>query len=127
MGEQASIIARRSPIMVKMPHRAQTTRLMLTLPVEARTPVGDTKIPGPMMQPTMTPHPFRRLISALSFMPSPSSSASSLGLDMAMTSMVSCPLEPMSPITEMGMLAGELRSDPTKPSYHTTCPLSLCL
>ena len=42
------------PIMEKKPLVAQTTRLMLTLPVLLRTPVGETKIPLPMIQPTMT-------------------------------------------------------------------------
>jgi hypothetical protein len=36
------------------PLATQTTRLMLTLPVLCRTPVGETKIPLPMMQPTIT-------------------------------------------------------------------------
>ena len=39
------------PIMVKSPQMVQTRRDMLTLPVEASTPVGDTKIPLPMIQP----------------------------------------------------------------------------
>ena len=42
--------------MVKSPHTVHTTRDMLTLPVQASTPVGDTKMPEPMMQPTITPH-----------------------------------------------------------------------
>ena len=113
MGEESSLdtlslsLSLCSPIMVKMPQSAQTTRLMLTLPVEASTPVGDTKMPDPMMQPTMTPHPFRRLISALSFIPSPPSS-SCLPPDMAMTSLVSSSLIPMSLIREREMFAGEL-------------------
>ena len=36
------------PIMVKMPHNAHTTKDILTLPVEARTPVGETNIPLPI-------------------------------------------------------------------------------
>ena len=40
--------------MEKMPLATQTTRLMLTLPVLLSTPVGETKMPLPMMQPTMT-------------------------------------------------------------------------
>ena len=81
------------PIMEKKPLVAQTTRLMLTLPVLLRTPVGETKIPLPMMQPTMTltlllipptpwlcftVHPLRRVISAFSptdFSPSSGSSS----------------------------------------------------
>ena len=81
--------------MVKSPHTVHTTSDMLTLPVQASTPVGDTKMPEPIMQPTMTPHltnhssvlrlqttdqsehsietphPFRRLSSAFSLTPSP--------------------------------------------------------
>ena len=55
--------------MVKTPEMAQTMRDMLTLPVERRTPLGETKIPLPMMQPMMTPQPFSKLISALSLTP----------------------------------------------------------
>ena len=46
------------PIIVKIPQMAQITRDMLTLPVDARTPVGDTKIPLPIIQPIITPQPF---------------------------------------------------------------------
>ena len=82
--------------MEKNPLATQTTRLMLTLPVLLRTPVGDTKIPLPMMHPTITlaimrmlvvelmmmmivtVHPLRRVISALSptAFPSPESTSS---------------------------------------------------
>ena len=40
--------------MEKSPLATQTRRERLTLPVDWRTPVGDTKMPLPMMQPTMT-------------------------------------------------------------------------
>ena len=53
--------------MVKSPDMVQTTMDMLTLPVEASTPVGEMKIPLPMIQPTMTLQPFKRVISAFSF------------------------------------------------------------
>lgn len=50
----------------KRPERIQTIRAMLTLPVCMRTPVGETKMPEPMIDPTMTVHPFNRLILAFS-------------------------------------------------------------
>jgi len=56
--------------MVKIPQTAQTTRDMLTEPVETNTPVGETKIPEPMMQPTITVQPFNSVISDLSLTPS---------------------------------------------------------
>ena len=48
------VVAEIWPIIEKKPLATQTTRLMLTLPVLARTPVGETKMPLPMMQPTIT-------------------------------------------------------------------------
>jgi len=55
---------------VNIPDIVQTTRDIFTLPVDCRTPVGDTNIPLPIMQPMMTVHPFKRVISALSLTPS---------------------------------------------------------
>ena len=55
------------PNIVNSPDMVQTTMDMLTLPVEASTPVGEMKIPLPMIQPTMTLQPFKRVISAFSF------------------------------------------------------------
>ena len=60
--------------MEKSPLATQTRRERLTLPVDWRTPVGETKIPLPMMQPTMMVQPFRRVSSAFILTPSPSSS-----------------------------------------------------
>ena len=50
--------------MVKMPHMDHTTNDKLTEPVDTSTPVGETKIPEPMMQPTITVMPFNKVISA---------------------------------------------------------------
>ena len=61
-----------SPIMENRPLATQTMRLRLTLPVDWRTPVGDTKMPLPMMQPTMMVQPLRRVSSAFMRTPSPS-------------------------------------------------------
>ena len=47
------------------PERTQTMRAMLTLPVCIRTPVGETKMPEPMIEPTITVQPFSKLILAL--------------------------------------------------------------
>ena len=58
--------------MEKSPLATQTRRERLTLPVDWRTPVGETKIPLPMMQPMMTVQPFIRVISAFSLIPSSS-------------------------------------------------------
>lgn len=49
----------------KTPDKVHTIKDMLTLPVCSNTPVGDTKIPDPMMLPTMTVTPFRRVILGL--------------------------------------------------------------
>jgi hypothetical protein len=49
----------------KTPLITQTTKAMLTLPVYFSTPVGLTKIPEPIIDPTITVIPFRRLILAL--------------------------------------------------------------
>ena len=48
------------------PQIVQTTRDKFTDPVETRTPVGDTKIPDPIIQPTITVQPLSKVISALS-------------------------------------------------------------
>ena len=50
--------------MVKMPHMDHTTNDKLTEPVDTSTPVGETKIPEPIMQPTITVMPFNKVISA---------------------------------------------------------------
>lgn len=49
-----------------MPDANQTISAMFTLPVCFNTPVGDTKMPEPMIDPTITVHPFKRLIFAFS-------------------------------------------------------------
>ena len=71
--------------MMKSPQTVQTTMDMLTEPVETSTPVGETKMPEPMMQPTITVQPFSRVISLLSLMSSspPSPPALSIFLQMA--------------------------------------------
>ena len=48
--------------MEKIPARIQTTRAMLMLPVLWRTPPGETKIPLPMIDPTITVTPFNIVI-----------------------------------------------------------------
>lgn len=46
------------------PDTIQTISAILTLPVCMRTPVGETKIPDPIIDPTITVHPFNKLIFA---------------------------------------------------------------
>lgn len=55
----------RSLTIEKTPEIIQTTSAILTLPVCISTPVGETKIPEPMIEPTITVQPFSRLILAL--------------------------------------------------------------
>jgi hypothetical protein len=50
--------------MEKTPDATHTMRERFTEPVFRRTPVGDTKMPEPMMLPTITVTPFKRLIFA---------------------------------------------------------------
>ena len=61
--------------MEKTPARTQTTRAMLMLPVLWRTPPGETKIPLPMIEPTITVTPFNIVI--VFFRPTAFGSASS--------------------------------------------------
>ena len=48
--------------MEKTPARTQTTSAMLMLPVLWRTPPGETKMPDPMIEPTITVTPFNIVI-----------------------------------------------------------------
>jgi hypothetical protein len=50
--------------MVKNPQIVQTTNDKFTDPVDFKTPVGETKIPDPMIQPTMIVIPLSKVISA---------------------------------------------------------------
>jgi len=52
--------------MEKMPEASHTHSAIPTEPVFMRTPPGEMKIPLPMMEPTMTVTPLRRLILGLS-------------------------------------------------------------
>lgn len=49
----------------KTPEMIQTMRAALTDPVFIKTPVGETKIPDPIILPTITVTPFSRLILGL--------------------------------------------------------------
>ena len=51
--------------MEKIPEVIHTMSERFTEPVFSSTPVGDTKIPEPIMLPTMTVIPFSKLIFAL--------------------------------------------------------------
>jgi hypothetical protein len=51
--------------MENTPEETHTMRDRFTEPVLRRTPVGETKIPDPMILPTITVIPFNRLIFAL--------------------------------------------------------------
>lgn len=46
------------------PEATQTISAMFTLPVYFRTPLGETKMPDPIIEPTITVTPFSRLILA---------------------------------------------------------------
>ena len=59
----------------KIPESTQTTKDRFTEPVLSITPPGLTKIPEPIILPTITVHPFMRLIFASSRI-SPSSACS---------------------------------------------------
>lgn len=63
------------------PEATHTRRLALTEPVYFSTPVGDTKMPLPMMEPTMTVMPFIRDILASNAPSSPLASGSDSGSD----------------------------------------------
>lgn len=56
---------RNSLTIEKSPDKTQTMSAIFTLPVCIKTPVGDTKMPDPMIEPTITVHPLSRLIFAL--------------------------------------------------------------
>lgn len=63
------------------PDNTHTISARLTLPVFMSTPVGDTKMPEPIIEPTITVQPFTRLILALSVTsPPPSSAATFAGV-----------------------------------------------
>lgn len=49
----------------KIPEMTQTQMESPTDPVFIKTPLGDTKIPDPMMDPTITVQPFKRDIFGL--------------------------------------------------------------
>lgn len=55
----------------KTPDTVQTIKAILTLPVYMSTPVGDTKMPLPIIDPTITVHPFSKLIFAFNPTSSP--------------------------------------------------------
>lgn len=59
------------------PDKTQTTSEAFTDPVFSNTPVGDMNMPDPMMLPTMTVTPFKRLILGFSSIPSSSAGATS--------------------------------------------------
>lgn len=60
----------------KSPDATQTIKDKFTLPVCIKTPVGETKIPDPMIEPTITVIPFSRLILAFKVIsPPPSAGA----------------------------------------------------
>lgn len=63
------------------PDMVHTIKDILTLPVCKSTPVGETKIPEPMMLPTMTVIPFRRVIFGLRVISSSGFLASSMAED----------------------------------------------
>jgi len=59
------------------PDKTQTISEAFTDPVFSNTPVGDMNMPDPMMLPTMTVTPFKRLILGFSSIPSSSAGATS--------------------------------------------------
>lgn len=64
------IICKYTSTIENTPDKTQTISEAFTDPVFSNTPVGDINIPDPMMLPTMTVMPFKRLILGLSSIPS---------------------------------------------------------
>lgn len=59
------------------PDKTQTINEAFTDPVFSNTPVGEMNIPDPMILPTMTVTPFKRLILGFSWIPSSLAGATS--------------------------------------------------